>query len=276
MADLLLQPLWLGVTLPMLDPEQSLATMALLAGSTVKSVEIWEPYFPYSTLSTGQVRQVLADGGVEPRSIHTAFGQKLDISSLDPAVRAAGMQALTRGLDLAVQLGAQIVVVHPSSEPIDDEQRLARLAVAKESIAAFASAAQQAGRQVAIELLPRTCLGRTAEELLHLVAGVDPQAAGICLDTNHLMGRYAELPTVVRALKGRLITLHCSDYDGVDEKHWPLLRGVIDWQAFIVALREIGFEGPLHYEAFLDGETPAARLASLQENYARVMAQFAA
>ena len=77
-----------------------------------------------------------------------------------------------------------------------------------------------------------------ADGLLDLLADVDPSVAGACLDTNHLMADYATLPDVVRTLGRRLIALHCSDYDGVDERHWPPFRGVIDWAAFQAALRD--------------------------------------
>jgi|GEM_PF-2835545 len=126
---------------------------------------------------------------------------------------------------------------------------------------------------VAIELLPRSCLGRSADELLGLLEGVDAASVGVCLDTNHLVGAYATLPDVVRALGPRLIALHCSDYAGVDEKHWPPGRGVIDWAAFLAALREVGFRGPLHYAAALEGSTPGERIAFVAGNYAAQVAR---
>lgn len=124
---------------------------------------------------------------------------------------------------------------------------------------------------MAVELLPRTCLGRSAAELLYLLEGMDAQTAGVCLDTNHLMGDFASLPAIVRNLGPRLLTLHCSDYDGIDEKHWPPMRGVIDWHAFLAALREAGYCGPFHYEATLDGQTPAERLTFLADNFAKLV-----
>ena len=174
-------------------------------------------------------------------------------------------------LDLAVRVGAGIVIVHPSSEPIESEARDARIVQARRSIETIAQMAQQAGCRVALELLPRTCLGRSAAELLCLLEDIDPSTAGACLDTNHLMDRFSTLPEVVRSLGPRLLALHCSDYDGVDEKHWPPLRGVIDWAAFLAALSAAGFSGPLHYEANLDGQTPAERLEFLEANYAQLV-----
>lgn len=262
----------LGVSLHTLDPEQGLATVEILAGSAVRYLELWEPTFAKDERYMEEMRRLLNAAGVKARTVHAAFGGALDISSLDPAVRSAGIQAVQAALDLAVHMGAQIVVVHPSSEPIPDEARAERMAEARRSIATIAEMAAHAGRRIALELLPRTCLGRSAQELLSLLEGVDTGTVGVCLDTNHLMDRYATLPQVVHTLGSHLIALHCSDYDGVDEQHWPPLRGVIDWPAFLRALSDIAFPGPLHYEANLDGQTPAERLAFLEDNYARLMA----
>ena len=260
----------LGVSLHTLDGQQRLETMQLLAGSSVKCLELWEPTFSKGSGFIQDARQTLAAAGVGPRTVHTAFGAALDISSPDPAVRSAGIQAAAAALDLAVQMGALIIVVHPSAEPIGNDEREQRKTLSRHSIKTIAQMAGKAGRRVAVELLPRTCLGRSASELLELLEGVDAGTAGVCLDTNHLMDRFRSLPDAVRALGPRLIALHCSDYDGVDEKHWPPLRGVIDWPAFFDALVAAGFSGPFHYEAGLDGETPAERLAFLEGNFAQL------
>jgi sugar phosphate isomerase/epimerase len=204
--------------------------------------------------------------------VHAAFGAPFDLSSPDAAIRAAGVKAVDAALDLAVRVGARTIIVHPSSEPIGDDERDARIEQSRRSIAAIAGKVREAGCRVAIELLPRTCLGRSPEELLHLLEGVEAETAGVCLDTNHVMGDCAPLPDVVRRLGPRLTALHCSDYDGVDEKHWPPLRGAIDWAALLSALRDTGFTGAFHYEAHLDGETPEERLAFLEANYREVMA----
>ena len=261
----------LGVSLHTLDREQQLDTIGLLGGSSVKFVELWEPTFGKDDGHVQAARRALAEAGVEPRTVHAAFGASMDISSPDPAARSAGLQAATVALDLAVRIGSRMVVMHPSSEPIGSDARDARMEESKRSIETIAERAREAGCRLAIELLPRTCLGRSAAELLHLLEGVDEATAGVCLDTNHLMDRFDSLPEVVHSLGPRLFALHCSDYDGVDEQHWPPLRGVIDWAAFLAALSAVGFSGPFHYEAALVGQTPAERLASLEANYSRLM-----
>ncbi len=264
-------PFPLGVSLHTLDPEQQIDTMRMLAGSSVRAVELWEPTFGKDENHLQEARRALAAAGVEPRTVHANFGSSMDISSPDSAVRSTGIRVIGVALDLAVQMGASMVIVHPSSEPIGNADRGARINESKRSIQTIAEKARQAGCRVAIELLPRTCLGRSVEELMSLLEDVDASTAGVCLDTNHLMGDFAALPEVVRSLGARLFALHCSDYDGVDEKHWPPLNGVIDWGAFVSALSAIGFAGPLHYEASLEGQTPAERLASLEDNFSQLI-----
>jgi len=264
-------PFQLGVSLTTLDPEQRPETIRMLGGSSVKSVEIWGPTFSKDADQIQEARQAFAVAGIELRRMHADFGSSVDISSPDSAIRSAGVQAFRTALDLAVRMGAGMVIMHPSSEPIGDDARAARMQHAKRSIEAIAEIARDAGCRVAFELLPRTCLGRSAAELLDLLEGVDAETTGVCLDTNHLMGPFGSLPEVVRSLAPRLFALHCSDYDGVDEKHWTPLRGVIDWGGFLSALRAVGFSGPILYEASLDGETPAERLAFLEANFAQLL-----
>ncbi|MBI2438028.1 MAG: sugar phosphate isomerase/epimerase [Lentisphaerae bacterium] len=264
-------PFALGVSFHTLDPEQQLDTIGMLGGSSVRSVELWEPTFGKEATHVQEARRALAKAHVEPRTVHANFGGSLDISSPDPAIGSAGMQAIGVALDLAVRIGARMIIVHPSFEPITNDARAARMKQAKHAIETIAQMVRQAGCRLAIELLPRTCLGRSIAELLDLLEDVDSDTAGVCLDTNHLMDGFASLPEVVRSLGPRLFALHCSDYDGVDEKHWPPLRGVIDWAAFRSALKATGFAGPLHYEAALDGQTPAERLVFLEANFLQLM-----
>lgn len=261
----------LGVSFHTLDPAQHPETAKLLAGSSVQFLELWEPTFGKSEAHVHRMRSLFDTAGVEVRTVHANFGATIDISSPDQTVRADGIQTFGAALDLALKMGAPIIIVHPSSEPISDEARPERMEEAKHSIRTIAEMAGEAGCRIALELLPRTCLGHSVEELSGLLDEVNPGTAGICLDTNHLMADFNSLPEVVRSLGPRLIALHCSDYDGVDEKHWPPPRGVINWAAFLQALRDVHYAGPFNYEAKLDGETPAERLAFLEDNYSQLV-----
>jgi sugar phosphate isomerase/epimerase len=264
-------PFPLGVSLHTLDPDQTVETMELLCGSSVRAVELFEYTFNQSEGHVRAAREALAAAGVSPRTVHADFDADLDLSSSEDTVRGAGVSTVCAAVDLAARVGAEIVVVHASSEPIGGGERPQRMVQARRSLSTLVSMCRAAGRRLAVELLPRTCLGRSVLELQALLHDLDPAVAGVCLDVNHLMDRYAMLPQVVCSLGPRLFALHISDYDGVDEKHWPPMQGVIDWAAFLSALREVGFAGPLNYEAHLSGRTPAERLAFLENNYAALL-----
>ena len=68
----------------------------------------------------------------------------------------------------------------------------------------------------------------------------------ICFDTNHLFGE--DTAEFVRKVGDKLITLHVSDYDFVNERHWLPGEGKIDWQSLLKALNEVGYQGPWLYE----------------------------
>ena len=68
----------------------------------------------------------------------------------------------------------------------------------------------------------------------------------VCCDTNHLLSE--NLPDFIRRIGNKIVTLHVSDYDGIDEKHWLPGEGILDWQEVLTALSEIGYNGPWLYE----------------------------
>ncbi len=257
----------LGVSLHCVGQPLDGPLLQALRDSGVATLELYPTIFGDNAAVRTALRATMATTGIRAATVHAQFGGHLDVSSLDDKIQAQGLGAWREAMDLAVEFEAGMVVVHPSAEPIAPAEREARLARSVAALASLTDYARELGLRFAVELLPRTCLGNSATELLRLVADLDPAIFGICLDVNHLMDRPQTLPDVVRELGSRLITLHLSDYDGIDEKHWLPGQGVLEWGAFMQALREIDYAGPFNYEAKIPGDTPAARFAALQENF---------
>ena len=67
------------------------------------------------------------------------------------------------------------------------------------------------------------------------------------MDVNHLLWDNAE--DAVLDFGDRIYTLHISDYDKVDERHWLPGKGVIDWKKLIQNLQKIGYQGVFNYES---------------------------
>lgn len=184
--------------------------------------------------------------GLWLRSFHLPFTPfaEYDISTTDEQARRMAVQRQTDRLEKIAEAGIKLAVIHPSGEPIAPQERAQRMAQAKRSLSELASVANAHGILLAVEDLPRTCLGCNSAEILELI-GNDPRL-GVCFDTNHLLNE--DPCDFVRAVGDRIVTTHVSDYDFINERHWLPGEGDIDWNALLRALEDVGYDGPLVYE----------------------------
>ncbi|NPV09371.1 MAG: sugar phosphate isomerase/epimerase [Anaerolineae bacterium] len=215
---------------------------------------------------TGRWPALLDRTGLVCWSVHTPFGASVDLSALERRTEAVGV--VLESVDLAASLGAGMVVVHGGAEPIPADLRCQRLRAARESLRSVAERCEILGLRMALEYLPRTCPGNSVAELEYLLSGISPDVAGICLDLNHANLRQ-DLTSRILALSGRIITVHVSDNDGLDERHWLPGQGVIEWEAALRALVQAGYRGPFMYEASRDRSGGAVSSEVLFRNYER-------
>ncbi len=171
-----------------------------------------------------------------------------DISEFREEERRFAVSFQSEWIKKAADAGFRYTVVHPSREPFAPEEREERKKASAASIAELSVIAKDCGMRLAVEVLPRNCLGNCSGELLWLLK--DAPDAGVCFDTNHLL---SEDPLdFLNAVGGRLMTLHLSDCDGVDERHWLPGEGILNWTALMNKLDEAGYEGVLMYEVNLN------------------------
>jgi hexosaminidase len=259
----------LGVSFHGISPTVTPDAIAAAANSQIATLEILVSKLGDDReADLAAFKRLFASSPVRPMTIHSTFGSAYDLSSLDCSVRAEAVRAVREGLEMAVTLGTPMVIVHASAEPITASERETRKARTLSALTEIAGDFRATGTRAALELLPRTCLCNTLEELDWFLDRLDPSVFGVCLDVNHAMDRYATLPDMVRALGSRLITTHLSDYDGVDEKHWLPGRGIIEWASLLRALDDIDYQGPFNYECDADGQTPHERVRSFESNFA--------
>lgn len=189
-------------------------------------------------------KQMIDKAGLKVWSCHLPFSRTLDISVTDPEARENNVRIQEKMIELASIFNPVVLVLHPSSEPIADEDRSARLMCAKNSVNRLSIAAKRIGAILCLEDLPRTCLGRESSELLYLIE--DNPEVMVCFDTNHLLSEsHAHF---IEAVGGRIRTIHASDYDGIDERHWLEGDGIIDWPALLEGLKSKGYKGVFMHE----------------------------
>ena len=215
----------------------------------------------------------IQEHGLRLWSIHLPFGHRWDIATADADLHKTVLEKMERLLELGSKWGASVAVIHPSAEPIADDERRGFLKRSKSSLRHLGQVARQHGLRLAVECLPRTRLANTSDEMLKILAGLDD--VGVCFDANHPLQERPE--EFVAKLGERIITVHMSDYDAVDERHWLPGEGVIDWSAVIRELAGAGYGGPFMFEVGRKkGEhirTPAELQACWQELLAAYLLQ---
>ena len=87
----------------------------------------------------------------------------------------------------------------------------------------------------------------TGEELARAADALG-EGFGVCLDSGHALITGEDLPEMVRTIGKRLGVLHLHDNDGERDDHLPPYLGKLDFDALILALREVGYEGNINFE----------------------------
>lgn len=191
-----------------------------------------------------QTKAMLDKAGLKVWSCHLPFSRTLDISVADPKAREKNVRIQEQMIELARIFKPHCLVLHPSSEPIEDADRPLRLLNARNSIGRLLISAKKINAVLCIEDLPRTCLGRESSELMYMIQ--DYPEVMICFDSNHLLGETHD--HFFETVGCRIGTVHISDYDRVDERHWIEGQGCIDWPAFLANLKKSGYKGVFMHE----------------------------
>lgn len=220
------------------------ASLAAMREAGVTHLEISLPYEEYPTLDCRELAARARRADLLLWSFHLPFCPFSQIDISHPDLAKASITYLSELIARAADVGIETFVIHASGEPIAEDARAERMRNAQASLVQLADFAATQGGRIAVENLPRTCLGRDSADILALTDC--HSALRVCYDTNHLLSEPAE--QFIAAVGSRTVTTHISDYDYTDEKHWLPGEGKVDWQALYRRLTACGYRGPWLYE----------------------------
>ncbi len=222
-------------------------TLLRMKNCGVGGIELSVSYPACDEIPWQELRENANRAGIDILSYHLPFSQQVHIASPDENHRQKMVSYLESMIEKAHAVGIRRFVIHPSTEPISDEERPHQMTAAKKSLKELAQFAHERGCVLCVEDLPRTCLGHTADEMLELLSADD--RLKVCFDVNHLCCAYGSTHReFVEKLGGRIVTTHMSDYDFIDEKHFFPGYGRIDWKHVVELLEEADYSGPFLYE----------------------------
>ena len=219
-------------------------TFGILKNAGFDAVEISYPPSGYDNINYEELKALSEEYGIELWSYHLPFSpfdiiDISDVNKVDYTVKYA-----SELISKAAAIGIKKFTIHPSAEPMTEEERPIRMACAKEGLSRLAEYAKTLGATICVECLPRTCLGRDSSDIIELLSAHPDLRC--CFDTNHLL--YEDPVDFAYKVGNKIATMHVSDCDFTNEKHWFPGVGLIRWHDLYKALVEVGYNGVWMYE----------------------------
>ena len=215
-----------------------------MADAGIKHIEISVDKRQSDALDYGKLKEWSEKYGVSLWSFHLPFYPFSEIDISNPLLAERSVEYFKGFIEKASRIGIRKYVIHASSEPIDEKDRRARMECAKNSLFKLAEIAKEYDSIICVEDLPRTCLGRSSDDILELISV--HENLRVCFDTNHLLDE--EIVKFIHRVGDKIVTTHISDYDFNNERHWLPKEGDIDWQELISALKDVNYGGIWLYE----------------------------
>jgi D-psicose/D-tagatose/L-ribulose 3-epimerase len=210
------------------------------------------PIWTKDQFDVSAVTEALKRAELEP-VVMAAMTPTQDPVHPDPAVRRAGREYLRYCVDVAVQMGANLIAGPISSAPgrywiSAGEQRRRELDLCEAAMREAAEYAADNGVELAIEILNRyeTSFINTMEDACALVDAVDHPAVGLLFDTFHMGIEEKYIPAAIEFAGERVKHFHACEND-----RGTAGTGHVPWPEVASALKAIDYKRAVVIESFM-------------------------
>lgn len=227
--------------------------LAQIAAHGFQAIELFatRSHFDYhDAAASEQLAQWLAETGLTLESVHAPitdrFGEgdkwaaTYSTALPDNARRQLAVREAEAALQIARRLPFKTLVVHlgtPASKSNPSDNNRAAAARSAEEICRIA---EPFGVRVALEVIPNPI--STPASLVAMIEALEAPHAGICMDFGHaFLG--GDVPDALETAAEHLIATHVHDNHGRGDDHLVPYLGAIDWDAALVTMQKIGYEG---------------------------------
>ena len=206
----------------------------------------------------------LAASGLTLRSVHAPITEQFGTGDhwaptfsnavTDAARRQAAIDETAAALAIAQRIPFSVLVVHLGTPEVKAGAGDNNRAAAGRSVDDICRLAEPLGVRVALEVIPNA-LSTPSALVAMLERDVDSPVAGVCLDFGHaFLG--GDVPDAVETVAEHLIATHVHDNRRHRDDHLVPYRGAIDWDAALMSMQKIGFDGTYMME-LANTSTPA-------------------
>lgn len=241
-----------------------------IAGYGFEALELFatRSHFDYHDPATvDRLAAWLAEAGLTLESVHAPITDRFGLGDQwaatystaagDNAARQLAVREAEAALQIAKRIPFNTLVVHlgtPTSKNHAGDNNRAASGRSAEEICRLA---EPLGVRVAFEVIPNALSTPTSLVSL-LERDLEAPHAGICMDFGHaFLG--GDVPDAIETSAEHLIATHVHDNHGRSDDHLVPYSGSIDWDAALVTMQKIGYEGTYLMELANTG-TPATVL----------------
>ena len=205
-------------------PEPYLRAIAEAGFSHVHWCHEWNTDRLYTADEVAQIARWLKQFGLGVTDLHASAGAERRWGAPRPDVRQAGEGLVINRIDMAAELGTDVIIHH-----LPDRAGAG---------AAGDAPAYWDGVWASLDVLTAAACGRGVrialengrfDDLERVFARYGPEAIGLCYDAGH-GNLIPDGLDRLAALAGRLISIHLHDNDGAADQHRLPFTGTVDWR----------------------------------------------
>lgn len=204
-----------------------------------------------------EIAQAAADLGLRLPQCHLPF-KSAKVNWRSEADYAYYLQMFYRAIDVAAVIGFPWAVVHP--DRYKEREEMDFDALVRENHREYDPLVEYAlkkGVNIAFENMNKGHFS-DARELVEYIDSYHDARVGACWDTGHANMYYKgeKQWDALHTVGSRLHATHIDDNRAKDDLHLLPWEGTVDWQCVTAALRDIGYDGTLILEGFINLYAP--------------------
>lgn len=183
-----------------------------------------------------------------------------------------------RQLETCKELDCKYLILHPYVDYIDHfETHEVGMKKNYDLMELILPHAEKYGVTICLENLPFRYVDMSrVKEVKKLIREIDSKNLAACLDTGHTNVINENIYESILTFGEDLKTLHVHDNFGFSgDRHYPPFKGTVDWDGFVKGLIEIGYNGCISLETFIDKRTPEPMKEQMQRGLAGIAKYFA-
>lgn len=195
-------------------------------------------------------RKLAEEAGVLIWQVHGPW--TVPVPEITPEGRIRHMENCKKSIRLTFALGSSNWIIHPVMpygwNDVGYEEETWKINI--EFFSELVQYAKEYGVTICVENMPfKNYPISRPEEILKLSESINDENFKICLDTGHAKSfSDVSVGDAVRLFGKNLRTLHVHDTVPGYDLHMAPYYGMVDWEDFLSALKEIGFEGVFNLE----------------------------